>query len=438
MRLSQPDSEVKVPDSSAPPLQGKQDQILCYRAAVQYDPSDGEAWLYLAMALQSDPTSDDGTNNLNEAIECLKMARQLNSNDGRVHNTLGIMLQKRLRATIPEPETVDYQLLQDEIMESFRTAAKLHSRAAAAGCQGAAAEARSALLNWGLYHANRDEFQKAAPILRQVCLEGHVADTSLDDDTASQQPKELDMRKQEARRIVRDAKALLSFCEKQHAADASNTETHTASPTNDNNTSSFLVRLASDERDHVHVETLTGIINAAYRVGEKGIIVDSNEHPFHRVTVDDVQKFMRHGKLLILTTTEDQERVLGCVKVEASQVHHSDDPLLGQSVCEWGCFAVALADQHQGHGRRLVHAVESYARKELGCTWLQLELLSPTHERHAHKDVLREWYTTRLGYQLKWVNDHEKSSIRFPKGKLLLGIVRLATDADFTIYRKQL
>jgi GNAT superfamily N-acetyltransferase len=159
-----------------------------------------------------------------------------------------------------------------------------------------------------------------------------------------------------------------------------------------------------------------------------------------------VQHLMRDGTLLILTTTttatatskEEQEQVLGCVKVEASQVQDPDDPLLGQTCGEWGCFAVAIDEQHQGHGRRLVQAVENYARNELGCTWLQLELLSPAHERHAHKDRLREWYTTRLGYQLKWVNDHEKSSVRYPKGELLLGKVRLVTDADFTTYRKQL
>jgi GNAT superfamily N-acetyltransferase len=442
MKLSQPDAQVKVPNSSAPPLQGKQDQIVCYRIAVRYDPSDGEAWLYLAMALRSDASSrdDDGTNTLNEVIECLKTARQLNPNDGRVHNTLGIALQQQLRTSIPAPEMEDrqLQLLQNEIMESFCTAAKLHSRAAAAGCQGAAAEARSALLNWGLYHANRDEFAQAVPILRRVCLEGHVADTSLDDDdSASQQRKELDMREQEARRIVRDAKSLLSFCEQQFAADANNAQTPTAGPSDDDD-SSFIVRLASGERDHVYVEAITDIINAAYRIGEKGIIVDSVEHPIHRVTVDDVQIFMRDGKLLILTTTDDQEKVLGCVKVEASQVQDPDDPLLGQTICEWGCFAVDLAEQHQGHGRRLVQAAESYARNELSCTWLQLELLAPTHERHAHKDMLREWYTKRLGYQLKWVNDHDKSTVRYSKGVLLLGVVQLATDADFTTYRKQL
>ncbi len=229
------------------------------------------------------------------------------------------------------------------------------------------------------------------------------------------------------------------------ASCATQTNTHTditTSPTSDNDNSSFIVRLASDDRDNAHVEAITDMINAAYQVGEKCIIVDSNEHPFHRVTVDDVQQLLRDGKLLILTTTatskEEQEKVLGCVKVEAIQVRDSDDPLLGQKCCEWGCLTVAVEEQQQGHGRRLVQAAEEYARNELGCTWLQLELLSPANERHAHKDMLREWYTTRLGYQLQWVNDHEKSSIRFPKGKLLLGIVRLATDADFTIYRKQL
>jgi tetratricopeptide (TPR) repeat protein/GNAT superfamily N-acetyltransferase len=447
MQLSHPDSQVEVPDSSVPPLQGKQDQIMCYRTAVRYDPSDGEAWLYLAMALQSASCSKDvdGTKQLDEAIECLKTARQLNPNDGRVHNTLGIALQKRERLRINSipPEMEDRPLLlPDKIMKSFRTAAKLHSQAAAAGCQGAAVEARSALLNWGLYHANLDEFEKAVSILRQVCLEGHVADTSLDDDTASQQQKPLDVREFEAKRIVRDAKSLLSFCEKQHAADASNTESQSATSIRDNDSSSFTVRLASEDRDNVHVEAVKDMINAAYKVGEKSIIVESIEDPFHRVTVDDVQQLMRYRKLLILTTSatakEKQEKVLGCVKVEAVQVHDPDDPLSGQKCCEWGCLAVAVAEQQQGHGRRLVQAAEDYARNELGCTWLQLELLSPAHERHAHKDMLREWYTTRLGYQLKWVNDHEKSSTRYPKGELLLGVVRLVTDADFTTYRKQL
>jgi ribosomal protein S18 acetylase RimI-like enzyme len=226
-----------------------------------------------------------------------------------------------------------------------------------------------------------------------------------------------------------------------HAADASSTN-QTNSPTSDDDSSSFIVRLASGDRDNVHVEAITDMINAAYKVGEKGIIVDSNEHPFHRVTVNDVQEMMRDGKLLILTTTantskEEQEKVLGCVKVEAFQVQDPDDPLLGQTCGEWGCLAVAVAEQHHGHGRRLVQAAENYARNELGCTWLQLELLSPAHERHAHKDRLRDWYTTRLGYTLKWVNDHEKSSVRFPEGELLQGIFRLATDADDTTYRKQ-
>jgi GNAT superfamily N-acetyltransferase len=226
---------------------------------------------------------------------------------------------------------------------------------------------------------------------------------------------------------------------------ATQTNTHTditTSPTSDNDNSSFIVRLASDDRDNAHVEAITDMINAAYKVGEKCIIVDSNEHPFHRVTVDDVQQLLRDGKLLILTTTatskEEQEKVLGCVKVEAFQVIDPDDPLLGQTCGEWGCFAVSLGEQHHGHGRRLVQAAEDYARNELGCTWLQLELLSPAHKRHAHKDMLREWYTTRLGYRLKWLNEHEKSSVRFPKGELLMGIFQLATDADDTIYRKQL
>jgi GNAT superfamily N-acetyltransferase len=227
-------------------------------------------------------------------------------------------------------------------------------------------------------------------------------------------------------------------------ADAScYTQTHLKRPIRANDSSSFTVRLASVERDNVHVEAITDMINAAFKVGEKGILVDSNEHPYHRVAIGDVEKLTRDRKLLILTTTDntveqEQAKVLGCVKVEAFQVQDPEDPLLGQMCGEWGCFAVDLAEQHQGHGRRLVQAAEDYAKNELGCAWLQVELVSPAHERHAHKDMLREWYTTRLGYQLKWANDHEKSSIRFSKGELLMGIFQVATDADDTTYRKQL
>jgi ribosomal protein S18 acetylase RimI-like enzyme len=223
-----------------------------------------------------------------------------------------------------------------------------------------------------------------------------------------------------------------------HAAVANcYTQTHLTSPIRANDSSSFTVRLASDDRDNVHVEAITDMINAAFKVGEKGILVDSNEYPYHRVTVGDVQNLMRDGKLLILVGQE-QGKVLGCVKVEAFQVQDPDDPLLGQRCGEWGCFAVAVAEQNQGHGRRLVQAAEDYAQNELGCAWLQIELVSPAHGRHAHKDMLREWYTTRLGYQLKWADDHDKSSIRFSKGELLQGIFRLATDANDTAYRKQL
>jgi ribosomal protein S18 acetylase RimI-like enzyme len=218
---------------------------------------------------------------------------------------------------------------------------------------------------------------------------------------------------------------------------------------------SFIVRLAS-ERDN-NIVALTDMINSAYKVGEKGIILDSDEHPFQRVTVSDVQALIRDGKLLILTTavtatptaaarttstdadsTKDPLKVLGCVKVGASQVQDPDDPLLGQICGEWGCLAVALADQRQGHGHQLVQAAEDYAKNELGCNFLQLELLSPTHERHQHKDMLREWYTTRLGYQLKLASDYDKSTIRLRGGTLLQGTFQLATDADSTSYRKQL
>lgn len=192
--------------TSAQPL-GSADKVLCYRAAVESDPSDGEAWLYLAMTLMTQSSDSIGERTIayQEAVECLKRARILNPADGRVHNTLGLALQKQ--KAVSEKGASD-----DDILEAFQAASRLHTQAAIAGCKGASMEARSALLNWGLGLANRDDFVGAIAVLRKVCVEGVVADLS-DQDLAS--AHELDPREVEARRIVRDAKGLLRFCKRE-------------------------------------------------------------------------------------------------------------------------------------------------------------------------------------------------------------------------------
>jgi len=209
---------------SSPPLNGKEDQILCYRAAVESDPTDGEAWLYLGMGLMSKPPCDSLQDQLalsEEIIECLDRAQEFNPTDGRVFNTLGIALQQHQQllefAAASEPDQRSSSPKDnDGIRIAFAKAATLHKHAAHAGCMGAAVEARSALLNWGLWHANRDEFEMAVPILRQICVDGIVADTSSKDlEVADDDQHNLDVREYEAKRTVRDAKSLLAFCEKQ-------------------------------------------------------------------------------------------------------------------------------------------------------------------------------------------------------------------------------
>lgn len=190
------------------------------------------------------------------------------------------------------------------------------------------------------------------------------------------------------------------------------------------------------------VRRLTHLINAAYRKGEQGILVDTKEEPFYRMTEPDVKDLIRQQKLLVLTSSSsssktnatNRRRLLGCIKLERVQDEEEEG---GGGCVEWGCLAVQLDAQGQGHGRRLVEAAERIIRDEWHGQWAQLELLAPTHWKHDHKERLREWYTARLGYHPL----HEEvppCTTRLAQGTLLGGRFRLATDADFTVYRKRL
>jgi ribosomal protein S18 acetylase RimI-like enzyme len=93
---------------------------------------------------------------------------------------------------------------------------------------------------------------------------------------------------------------------------------------------------------------LVALINAAYKVGEAGIFVDTPEQPFERVTMGDVHAWIAAKNLLIATDTATG-RIVGCVKVEVL----SEEPNVG----EWGCLAVDSAFAGQGLGSKLVAAV---------------------------------------------------------------------------------
>lgn len=223
MALADQDKKIPIPSSGAvneaAPLNGEYDRILCYRAAIQSDPLDGEAYLLLAMALLSS-SSIEKSERYPEILRSLQKARELNPSDGRIYNTLGIALKgdMEIRASEKPDDEDNYRLIQEQegkIVEAFRTASQLHSLAAQAGCQGAEKEARAALLNYGLWHANRDEMESAIGIFRQICVSGPLADNDSDLDEDEKNPEREDPKDFQAKRVVKDATALLAFCERQ-------------------------------------------------------------------------------------------------------------------------------------------------------------------------------------------------------------------------------
>lgn len=168
---------------------------------------------------------------------------------------------------------------------------------------------------------------------------------------------------------------------------------------------------------------VTTIINDAYRIGETGILVDIPDRPFYRVTAEEVQQMIATKGILTLSI---DGHVVGCIKV-----HKVDN-----YVAEWGCLAVASLYQGKGYGTMLVKAAEHHIQSVMNCQMAQLELLAPSSWKHTHKERLRDWYH-RLGYVLA-KRTYDESTVRLPQGSSLADRFVLATDGDFTCYRKKL
>jgi GNAT superfamily N-acetyltransferase len=196
-----------------------------------------------------------------------------------------------------------------------------------------------------------------------------------------------------------------------------------------------MLRLSRDdvvvgvECDPDAARVLTPLINAAYSVGEKGIFIGTEERPFTRVIEEEVRELISAGHFLTVRTL-DRTTILGCVKT----CPDIDEGSIG----EWGCLAVADGQLNRGLGSMLVTAAESRLRAAKCCT-AQLELLSPIHWRHEHKERLREWYT-KIGYKLKVPGDFSSSTVQFKEGTRLMDNERfvLACDANLTAYRRPL
>ena len=197
------------------------------------------------------------------------------------------------------------------------------------------------------------------------------------------------------------------------------------------------------------MKTLTDMINAAYKVGEAGIMVDTAEHPFHRMLLTDVTDLITKESILVAhcrpmasqqqpgTGEEAPWRLAGCVKVDVG-ASTPEDKDAGQVVGEWGCLCVNEEHQGQGLGSLLVSAAEEHLRTVGGCDTSQLELLTPSNWQHEHKERLRVWYTHKLGYELKeGSGKYAESTETIKEGVCLLGRFLLATDSDFTVYRRR-
>mmetsp|Transcript_12439 Transcript_12439/g.20148 ORF Transcript_12439/g.20148 Transcript_12439/m.20148 type:complete len:203 (+) Transcript_12439:138-746(+) len=171
------------------------------------------------------------------------------------------------------------------------------------------------------------------------------------------------------------------------------------------------------------------IVNAAYKRGENGMWQEGQT----RTNPKEVEEFLRRGELLLLFATEDDSdddsdddndgELLGCVRCLAP-MNEDEDP----NLAELGMLAVAESATGLGLGSRLVKAAEDYAKAN-GCSVMQLELLSPSEEKHDFKARLDSWYS-RIGYVPGPTEPFENE---FPQLSELL-----AVPCKFQIYKKNL
>ena len=170
----------------------------CYKAAIDMNPLDSEAWQFFGTStLDSLPKVTN--ENLSEVIKLLEKAESLSPNDARVHNNLGLILQKQL-PFIESNE--DKSKIRSKIESHFKRALEILEVSSSSGCD-VHFEECSVRLNLGLWLSYDDKWEEVINILRAPCLkrnglsEQHATNTE---------------------RIKRDALGLMKFCEKKFNA----------------------------------------------------------------------------------------------------------------------------------------------------------------------------------------------------------------------------
>ena len=156
---------------------------------------------------------------------------------------------------------------------------------------------------------------------------------------------------------------------------------------------------------------LCTLINQAYFESEADFWNKSME----RTNVKQIQQIFQNKAMLIAML---DDHVVGCVNVNR----------LSKNVAEFNMLSTAQAYRGLGVGKKLVGAAENWAIEQ-GCHYMQLRVLSPRGQKHAHKDFLKDWYQ-KLGYIFQRV---ERLEELYPM---------LAADfngqGDFFVYQKKL
>lgn len=156
---------------------------------------------------------------------------------------------------------------------------------------------------------------------------------------------------------------------------------------------------------------VTDLVNRVYEESEQGLWVAGTA----RTDLAEVTATTRAGELV---AAHREGRLAGVLRLR-----EWDD-----TSAEFGMLAAAPAVRGAGVGRALVRYAEDTARAR-GHRFMRLELLFPRSFRLASKEFLAAWYT-RLGYRLDRVGRLEELYPHLAP--------RLATEADFRVYRKRL
>eukprot|EP00980_Cylindrotheca_fusiformis_P014596 scaffold3955_cov160-Cylindrotheca_fusiformis.AAC.16 len=189
--------------------------------AVESVPQDGEAWHYLGMALwdvyssllemESSSTSSQvpvpsmmHQRLVQGSIDCLQLASTLTPCDARLYNNLALTLDKISQnpalAELLHIDSQDGDYFYDQISANYEKAIRLHEASSTLGGCDVSLDYDSALLNYGLYLANRDLFSPAVQILGSIsCIPATQDETQKDRHEV----------------ILKDAQRLLHFCQRQ-------------------------------------------------------------------------------------------------------------------------------------------------------------------------------------------------------------------------------